>query len=162
MTISVGDKLPNATLLKIGEGGPEAVQIADLVAGKKVVIFGLPGAYTSTCTSAHVPSFMRTADALKEKGVAEIICFSVNDPFVMQSWGNDTGASAAGIHMLADASAEFTKALGLNFSADVVGFFDRAQRHAMIVNDGVIEVLNIDSDPGTCNLSAGEAILDAL
>lgn len=162
MSISVGDKLPEGKFLVIGSEGPTSMSVSELTKGKKVVIFGLPGAYTSTCTAAHVPSFIRTADALAEKGVDEIICFAVNDPFVMKSWGQDTGATAAGIAMMADADGSFTKAIGMDFTADVVGFFGRTQRHAMVVEDGVVTLLNVEEERGACNLTAGEAVLEAL
>ena len=101
MTIAVGDRLPEATLVRIGEKGPEAVSMADKVKGRKVAIFAVPGAFTPTCHSAHVPSFIRTKDQFAAKGVDEIICVSVNDPFVMKAWGEATGATAAGLTMLA-------------------------------------------------------------
>ena len=103
MAISEGDRLPDATLVRMGDKGPEAVQVADLTKGRKVVIFAVPGAYTPTCHSAHVPSFIRTKDGFAGKGVDEIVCVSVNDPFVMKAWGESTGASGAGITMLGDA-----------------------------------------------------------
>lgn len=162
MTLSVGSKLPDATLGRMGEAGPETVSLASLTAGRKIVLFGLPGAYTGTCSTAHVPSFMRSAEALKAKGIDEIICISVNDPFVMQSWDNDTGAGAAGITMLADMASEFTKAVGMNFTAPPVGFYDRSKRYALMAEDGEVKVLQIDEDAGTCNLSSGESMLDAL
>lgn len=162
MSISVGDKLPEGKFLKIGAEGPEIVDIHEVIGGKKVVMFGLPGAYTSTCTAAHVPSFIRTADALREKGIAEIICFAVNDPFVMQSWGKDTGADAAGIHMLADSDGSFTKAIGMDFTAEIVGFFGRTVRHAMVVDHGTVTLLNEEEERGVCDMTAGEAVLDAL
>ncbi|MEO1563837.1 MAG: peroxiredoxin [Pseudomonadota bacterium] len=162
MAISVGEALPAGEFLRVGENGPESVSIAALTAGKTVVMFGLPGAYTRTCTAAHLPSFIRTAPALREKGVDEIICFSVNDPFVMSAWADDTSAGAAGIHMLADGSGAFTKAIGMDFTAEPVGFYGRSKRHAMVVKDGTVTILNVDENPGECNLSAGETILDAL
>ncbi len=162
MTISVGDTLPDAALLRIGENGPEAVQMAALTKGRKVVIFGLPGAYTGTCTSAHMPSFMRTKPGFDEKGVDEVICVSVNDPFVMQAWGDSTGGAAAGITLLGDASAEFTKAIGMNWTAEPVGFFDRSRRYALYAEDGVVKVLNVEEGPGVCEVSAGETMLDAI
>ncbi|MEJ6395744.1 peroxiredoxin [Gymnodinialimonas sp. 2305UL16-5] len=162
MTLSVGDTLPDATLLRVGAEGPEQVQMSDLIAGKKVAIFGLPGAYTGTCTSAHLPSFIRTKDAFASKGVDEIICVSVNDPFVMDAWGESTGGKAAGIHMLGDASSAFTKAIGMNWTAEAVGFFDRSRRYAMFLDDGVVKVLNVEEGPGVCEVSAGETLLDAI
>jgi peroxiredoxin len=162
MTIATGDRLPNATLLQIGADGPEGVQLADKLTGRKVVIFGLPGAYTGTCSTAHVPSFMRVIGDLKAKGVDEVICVAVNDPFVMQAWGEATGASAAGITMLGDAASELTTAIGMNFSAPPVGFADRSKRYSMLVEDGVVTILNAEDNPGECEISAGETLLAAL
>ena len=162
MTISVGDKLPQASLLQMGENGPEAVDLASKTAGRKVVIFGLPGAYTGVCSTAHVPSFIRTGDALAAKGVDEVICVSANDPFVMGAWGEATGASAAGIAMLGDADSSLTKALGLNFSAPPAGLIDRSKRYALVAEDGVVTVLQVEDNAGECNISAGESIVDAL
>ncbi|MEM7598214.1 MAG: peroxiredoxin [Pseudomonadota bacterium] len=162
MTISTGDTLPDATFIVMGDDGPQEVSLADKVKGRKVVIFAVPGAFTPTCDSAHVPSFMRTKDAFMDKGVEEIICVSVNDPFIMQTWGQTTGATEAGITMLADAEAGFTKAVGMNFSAPPVGFVDRSKRYAMLVDDGTVSVLQIDENPGTCELSAGEGLLASM
>ncbi|MGY6534870.1 MAG: redoxin family protein [Pararhodobacter sp.] len=159
MTISVGDKLPEATLGRIGANGPEQISTTDLTAGRKVIIFAVPGAFTPTCHSAHVPSFIRTKDALTEKGVDEIVCVSVNDPFVMQAWGAATGADKAGISMMADGTGAFTKALGLDFDAPPVGLMGRSKRYAMLVEDGTVTVLNLEESPGTCELSGGEAML---
>lgn len=162
MTISTGDSLPNASLLRIGAEGPEAVDMDSLTKGRKVIIFGLPGAYTGTCTSAHVPSFMRTKSDFDAKGVDEIICVSVNDPFVMQAWGASTGADAAGLTFLGDAAAEFTKAIGMNWTAEPVGFFDRSRRYALYAEDGVVKVLHVEEGPGVCEASGGEAMLAAI
>jgi peroxiredoxin len=159
MTIKTGDTLPDATLLVMGEEGPQEVQLSDKVNGRKVVIFGLPGAYTGTCTTAHVPSFMVTYDAFMEKGVDEIICVSVNDPFVMKAWGDSTRALETGITMLADAESAFTKAIGMNFSAGPVGFVDRSKRYAMLVDNGVVTILNEEEGRGVCEVSAGETLL---
>jgi peroxiredoxin len=161
MPISEGDRLPEATLLRIGESGPEEVPLAPKLAGRKVVIFGLPGAYTGTCTTAHVPSFVRSMDALKAKGVNEVICIAVNDPFVMKQWGVDTGAAEAGITMLADPASAFTKAADMAFTAPPVGFYDRSRRYALVAEDGVVKTVQED-EPGACNMSSGEAILDTL
>jgi len=162
MTLTVGEKLPGATLLKLGETGPEAVDLGAVLKGRKVVIFAVPGAYTGVCTTAHVPSFIRTKPKFDAKGVDEIICLSVNDPFVMKAWGEATGATAAGITMLADAEASFTKAIGMAFSAPPAGLIDRSARYAMLVEDGVVKVLNREESPGVCELSAGEGLLAAL
>ena len=118
MPIEPGTTLPDATLLQIGAEGPESVALSDKTKGRKVVIFGLPGAYTGTCTTAHVPSFMRNMDALAAKGVDEVICLSVNDPFVMNEWGKQAGGDGK-VMMLADWDASFAKALGVD--ADMSG-----------------------------------------
>ena len=162
MTISKGDTLPEATLVQLGEKGPEPVALADKTKGRKVVIFAVPGAFTPTCHSAHVPSFIRTKDQFDAKGVDEIICVSVNDPFVMKAWGEATGADAAGITMLADAGSEFTKAIGMDFDAPPAGLMARSKRYAMLVEDGVVSVLNEETAPGACEVSAGEGLLDSM
>ncbi|WP_149140032.1 peroxiredoxin [Gemmobacter caeruleus] len=162
MTISEGAVLPGAKLLRMGEAGPEAVDLGERLKGRKVVIFGLPGAYTGTCTTAHVPSFIRTRDKFAAKGVDEIICVSVNDPFVMKAWGEATGATGAGITMLGDADAGFTKAIGLEFSAPPAGLIDRSKRYALYAEDGVVKVLQVEDSPGQCTVSAGESLLDAI
>lgn len=159
MTISTGATLPDATLLRMGADGPEEVQLSSLTKGRKVAIFGLPGAYTGTCTTAHVPSFMRTIGEFKAKGVDDVICIAVNDPFIMDAWGKSTGAAEAGIVMLGDAAAEFTKAIGMEFTAPPVGFYDRSKRYSMLVDDGVVTALNPEASPGECEISAGETLL---
>lgn len=162
MTISAGDSLPEANLVRIGDEGPEDLSITALTQGRKVVIFGLPGAYTGTCTTAHVPSFIRTRAAFADKGIDAVICVAVNDPFVMQAWGASTGAAEAGITLLGDPASEFTKAIGMEFTAPPVGFYDRSKRYAMMVEDGTVRVLHLDENPGVCETSGGEALLDAI
>ncbi|WP_050931546.1 peroxiredoxin [Aestuariivita boseongensis] len=162
MTISQGATLPDATLVQLGENGPEAVSIADKTKGRKVVIFAVPGAFTPTCHSAHVPSFVRTKDQFDAKGVDEIICVSVNDPFVMKAWGEATGATAAGLTMLSDAQSEFTKAIGMDFDAPPAGLIARSKRYAMLVEDGTVTLLHQEENPGACEISAGEGLLDAM
>ena len=159
MTISQGDQLPDATLVQMGAEGPAPVSMAEKTKNRKVVTFAVPGAYTPTCHSAHVPSFVRTKAQFDAKGVEEIICVSVNDPFVMQAWGEATGATAAGITMLGDADSSFTKALGMEFSAPPAGLTDRSKRYAMLVEDGKVTLLQEEESPGTCEVSAGEALL---
>ena len=160
--ISVGDTLPEATLIKLGENGPEQVSTSDLTKGRKGVIFALPGAYTGTCTTSHVPSFMRTKDQFEAKGVDEIVCVSCNDPFVMAAWGDSTGATEAGLTFLGDADTSFTEAVGMRFDAPPAGLHGRSKRYAMYVDDGVVKVLQADDNPGVCDLSGGEAMLDAI
>lgn len=162
MAISVGDTVPDSELMRVGSDGPETVQTSDIFSGRSVVVFGLPGAFTGTCTAAHVPSFIRTSKALKDKGVDEIIGLSVNDPFVVQAFDEHTGASAGGVTLLADASGAFTKALGMDFDAPVVGFYGRSQRYAMYVVDGVVKVLNDGDAQGSCDIAGGETMLAAI
>lgn len=161
MTISVGTRLPEATLLLSGPEGPVSVVLGEKLKGRKVVIFGLPGAYTGTCSTAHVPSFIRTAGKLAEKGVDEIICVSVNDPFVMKAWGEATGAIAAGITMLGDADSSFTKAIGMDFSTPQSGFFGRSRRYSLLAEDGVVTQFNPEINRG-CDISGGEHLLAQL
>jgi glutaredoxin/glutathione-dependent peroxiredoxin len=161
MTIAVGDTLPGATMLRMGEKGPETVDLAATLKGRKVVLFALPGAYTGTCSTVHMPSFIRTAERFRAKGVDEIICVAVNDPFALHAWGETTGAAAAGIAILGDSDGSFTKSLGMAFDAPAIGLFGRSNRYAAVVEDGVVTHVQIDK-PGECNISTGEALLDAV
>lgn len=162
MTISIGTKLPDATLTEISAEGPRTVSLSERTAGRKVVVFAVPGAFTPTCSSAHVPSFIRTKGEFDARGVDEIICISVNDPFVMKAWGDATGAHAAGITMLADAASEFTTAIGMNFDAPPTGLLARSKRYAMLVEDGVVTVFNEELGRGVCEISAGEGLLASM
>lgn len=162
MTLAPGDTLPEATLVKMGADGPEAVSLAQHAKGKKIVVFAVPGAFTPTCHAAHVPSFIRTKDQFAEKGVGEIICVSVNDPFVMKAWGEATGATEAGITMLGDAESAFTKAIGMEFDAPPAGLIARSKRYAMIVDNGTVTTLHVEESPGVCDVSGGEALLKEL
>lgn len=159
--IAVGDRVPEATLLYKGDDEPAEVNLADRLNGRRVVLFGLPGAFTPTCDSAHLPSFIRTKPAFEAKGIDEIICVSVNDVHVMRLWGEHSGAADAGITLLSDGDAGLTRALGLAFSNPAVGFYDRSRRYAMLVEDGVVKALHLDR-PGVCEVSTGEAMLDEL
>jgi cytochrome c peroxidase len=159
MTISTGDRLPDATLLRMGADGPEPVLLSELTEGRKVALFAVPGAFTPTCSAAHVPGFVANKDALAAKGVDAILCVSVNDPFVMRAWGEATGATEAGIVMLADADGAFTKAVGLDFDAPPVGFVGRSRRYAMLVEDGTVRTLNVEESPGICKVSSAETLL---
>lgn len=162
MAISEGDRLPEVTLLRIGEAGPEPVELAPRLSGRKVIVFALPGAFTPTCSSAHVPSFIRTKKQFDEKGIDEIICISVNDPHVMKAWGEATGATEAGISMLADPEAAFTKAVGMDFTAPPAGLINRSIRYAMYVEDGEVKVLHKEEARGVCEATAGESMLRAI
>ena len=162
MTISEGSTLPDATLHVMGPNGVEAVSMASKLKGRKVAIFGLPGAFTGTCSIAHVPSFIRTAKGFAEKGVDEIICISVNDAYVMGAWGTSTGAAAAGITMLGDPASEFTKAIGMDYDNPASGFIDRSKRFSLYAEDGVVKVFHPETGKGTCDISGGEALLEAI
>ncbi len=159
--IEVGQKLPNATLTMMGPDGLQQVDLARRLKGRRVIIFGLPGAFTPTCSSAHLPSFMRTKPQFDAKGVDEIICLSVNDPHVMRAWGETSGGAAAGITFLADQASEFTKAIGMEFTAPPAGFFDRSKRYSMFVEDGVVTIFNPEIEKG-CAISGGENLLDQI
>jgi glutaredoxin/glutathione-dependent peroxiredoxin len=161
MGISVGMTLPEASFLRIGANGPESVTLSSVTKGRKVVLFALPGAYTGTCSTSHIPSFIRTADRFRAKGIADIICVSVNDPFVLKAWGEATGATAAGITHLGDADGSFTHALGMEFTAPPIGLIGRSNRYAVVLDDGIVTVANVDA-PGVCDISTGEALLAAL
>jgi len=159
MTIEVGTKLPEASLGKFGDNGPEQVSLSSLSAGKKLVLFGLPGAFTRTCSATHLPSFIRTADAFRAKGVDHIVCMSVNDIFVMKAWDDAQGAAAAGVELYADTDASLTKALGLDFSMPAMGFIDRCKRFAAYIDNGKVKVLHFETNAGVCDLTAGETLL---
>ena len=161
MTLAAGETFPDATLARMGADGPELVQLADLLKGRTVVLFALPGAYTGPCSTIHLPSFIRTAEEFRKRGVDEIICVAVNDPFVLKAWGEATGATAAGITLLGDPDAVLTKALGMEFTAPPIGLYNRSNRYALLVEDGVIRVANVD-EPATCKISVGEELLAAM
>ncbi len=161
MALSVGGRMPEASLVTMGATGPETVRLGARLKGRKVVVFALPGAFTGPCSTAHVPSFIRTAEQFRAKGVEEIICISVNDPFTLKAWGEATGATKAGITHLGDADGSMTRGLGLDFSAPHLGLIGRSNRYAALVEDGVITHLSLDK-PGECNISQGEAFLATL
>lgn len=144
MTIAVGDRIPSVTVMRWAENGPEAISTDDLFKGKKVAFFGVPGAFTPTCSAKHLPGFVQSADALKAKGVDAIVCTSVNDVFVMNAWGNDQGCGDT-VALVADGDAAFTKAAGLQLDLTGKGLGLRNQRFSMLVDDGVVKVLNIDA-----------------
>ena len=159
MPIQEGDKLPDATLHMMKDGRPTPVTTADLFAGKKVVLFAVPGAYTPTCSEAHLPGYVVNADAILGKGVDSIVCLSVNDAFVMDSWGNDKNAEA--LLMVGDGNGDFTKAVGLEMDGSGFGLGTRSQRYAMIVEDGTVTKLALE-DAGQLEASTAEAMLAAL
>jgi glutaredoxin/glutathione-dependent peroxiredoxin len=162
--IKVGDRLPEGTLTEFIETetagcslGPNSFKVSDLIKGKKIAIFGLPGAYTPTCSAKHVPSYLANYDKLKAKGVDEIWCISVNDAFVMGAWGREQKASGK-IRMMADGSAEYTKKLGLELDLIARGMGVRMNRISMLVDDGVVKQLNIEG-PGKFEVSDAETML---
>jgi peroxiredoxin len=160
MAISVGDKIPAGTLKIASEGGMQDVSTDELFGGKKVVLFAVPGAFTPTCSAQHLPGFVTKADEIKAKGVDSIICLAVNDGFVMGAWGKDQGTGDK-VLMAADGSAEFTRALGLEFDASKFGMGVRAQRFALIVEDGAVSGVFVEK-PMKLEVSSAEAILGQL
>ena len=159
MTISKGDRIPDVTLVKATEQGPEKVQSGDYFKGKKVALFSVPGAFTPTCSAKHLPGFVDKADELKAKGVDEIAATAVNDAFVMGAWNKANGSED--ITMLADGNGDFAEALGLTMDGSGFGMGKRGQRYSMIVNDGVVEELNVEQ-PGDFKVSAAEHMLGQL
>ena len=164
MTIKVGDRLPEGALQEFieveGNGctvGPNTFKVSELTKGKKIAVFGLPGAFTPTCSAKHVPGYVALADQFKAKGVDEIWCISVNDAFVMGAWGRDQKSTGV-VRMMADGSADFTKALGLEFDLTAKGMGIRSQRYSMLVEDGVVKQLNIEQ-PGKFEVSNAETLL---
>ena len=158
--IKVGDAIPEATLVAATPDGPKDMSTAALFGGKKVVLFAVPGAFTPTCSARHMPGFLNKADALKAKGVDQIACVAVNDPFVMNAWAKDQAVGDR-VLMLSDGMAHFTKALGLELDLSARGLGVRSSRYAMVVEDGIVTVLNVE-EPGGFEVSSAEAVLEAL
>ena len=164
--IKVGDRLPEGTLTEMIDTerpgctvGPNNFAVRDLTKGKKIVVFGVPGAFTPTCSAKHVPSYTQNLDKLRAKGVDEVWCIAVNDAFVMGAWGKDQKADGK-VRMMADGSAAFTKALGLEMDLTARGMGVRSQRYSMLVDDGVVKSLNVEQ-PGKFEVSDGETMLKA-
>ncbi len=160
MSIQVGDKVPSVKLKTMTSEGMSEVTTDELFAGKKVVLFALPGAFTPTCSAKHLPGFIEKAGDLKGKGVDTIACLSVNDAFVMDAWGKQQGAGED-VVMLADGNAEFTEAVGLEMDGSGFGMGKRSQRYAMVVEDGVVKAINVEQ-PGAFEVSSADAVLRAL
>ena len=161
MTISVGDKLPEATFKTIGADGPTNITTAELTAGKKVVLFGVPGAFTPTCSNNHLPGYLQNFDALKDKGVDTIAVVAVNDIHVMTAWARFTGGEGK-LVFLADGSGEFTKKCGLDVDLSAAGMGLRSTRFSMIVEDGTVTALNSGDAPGKAVESGAAKILETL
>lgn len=159
MTINVGDKLPDTTLTKVTADGPEPVGTADFFKGRRVALFAVPGAFTPTCSARHLPGYIEKKDELAAKGIDEVVCTSVNDPFVLGAWSKS--ANADGITMLADGNGTFAEALGLAMDGSKFGMGKRSQRYSMIVNDGVVEQLNVEA-PGEFKVSSADHLLGTL
>ena len=162
MKVSVGQKLPNTSLTQMTSDGPRATKISELISGKKTIIVGMPGAFTRTCTTQHLPSLIRNSSAIFNKGIDEIICIVVNDIHVCKAWGEITGATDAGIKIFSDLESEFAKMTGLSFSAPTVGFFNRLQRVLMILNDTEIKHIQLEKHRSECQLTSGETILEVV
>ena len=160
MTITVGDKIPSATLKTMGAQGPEDVTTDDLFKGKKVALFALPGAFTPTCSAKHLPGYVANAEALKAKGVDAVVCLSVNDAFVMDAWGKDQNVGGK-VQMLADGNADLTRQLGLEMDGSGYGMGVRSKRYSMVVEDGAVKILN-EEPPGAFEISSAEAMLKQL
>lgn len=167
MTVKVGDRVPEGTLTEFVETetagcalGPNDFKVSDLVKGKKILMFAVPGAFTPTCSAKHVPSFLENFDAIKAKGVDEIWCVAVNDAFVMGAWGRDQGAGGK-VRMLADGAAAWTQAMGLTLDLTARNMGVRSQRYAAVFDDGVISALAIE-EPGAFEVSSGQAMIKHL
>jgi peroxiredoxin len=159
MTIKVGDKIPTAGFAHMVDGKPTPLSSEELFAGKTVVVFALPGAFTPTCSAKHVPGFVQNFEAFRDKGVDTIACVSVNDAFVMGAWGKDQGAGEK-VLMLADGNGDFTRAVGLEFDASKFGMGKRSQRYSMLVKDGVVKSLNVEA-PGGYDVSSAEHMMSS-
>lgn len=159
MTIAVGDSIPDVKLIKPAEGGNEPVQAADYFKGKRVALFSVPGAFTPTCSAKHLPGYVEKAAELKAKGIDEIACTAVNDPFVMGAWNVASGSKD--ITMLADGNGDFAKAVGLELDLTGGGLGKRGQRFSMVINDGKVEQLNVEA-AGEFKVSSAEHMLGQL
>ncbi len=160
MTIQVGDKLPSIDLQYKTEGEVKTINTDELFGGKKVVLFALPGAFTPTCSASHVPGYLVKSDEIFARGVDRIVCLSVNDAHVMQAWGEDQNVEDR-VMMIADGNADFSRAVGLEVDLSAGGMGIRSQRYAMVVNDGVVELLNVEA-PREFKISDAETILSSL
>lgn len=159
--IQTGDRIPAVTLKQMSAAGPVDVPLEEYCAGRKVVLFAVPGAFTPTCSETHVPGFLDQAGALREKGVAAIACVSTGDFFVMNAWGKSLGTGDT-VDMLADGNQEFTRNIGMTLDLSAAGLGERSQRYAMVIDDGVVSYLGLESDAREATVSSAEAVLKAL
>lgn len=157
MAIKVGDKLPDAKFTVMGADGPGAKTTAEVFGGRKVALFAVPGAYTPSCHKNHMPGFVNRVDEIKAKGIDAVACTAVNDIFVLSNWADDSGATGK-IEMLADGSADFAKAVGLDIDLSGFGLGVRSKRYAMLVDDGVVKVLNIEDSPPQVDKSSADTL----
>jgi peroxiredoxin len=160
MSIQVGERLPQATLVKASPDGPQPLDSADYFKGRRIALFSVPGAFTPTCSARHLPGFVDKAGDLRAKGIDEVACVAVNDAFVMQAWGESAGV-AGKVTMLADGNGDFARALGLVMDGAKFGMGERGSRWSAVVKDGVVEQLNVE-EPGAFNVSSAEYMLDRL
>jgi glutaredoxin/glutathione-dependent peroxiredoxin len=161
MSIQKGDPIPNARIFELDEqGAPRAVSAAERFAGKRIVLFAVPGAFTRTCSQVHLPSFVQQADAIKAKGIDEIVCVAVNDVMVLAAWARENGATGK-ITMVSDGLCEFTRAVGLEQDLSERGLGMRSKRYAMIIEDGKVADIQVEP-PGACDISKGEAVLQRI
>ena len=159
MTVQIGDRIPDVPLTLATADGPQQTSSSDYFAGKRVALFAVPGAFTPTCSARHLPSYVEKASELKAKGVDEIACISVNDPFVMAAWGERDGSQD--ITMIADGNGQFADAVGLAMDGSKFGMGQRSQRYSMLINDGVVEQLNVEA-PGEYRASSAEQLLEQI
>jgi peroxiredoxin len=158
MTIANGDSLPETTFRFMGPDGIESLSTKDVFAGKKVVLFAVPGAFTPTCHLKHLPGFIENANAFKNKGIDSVVCIAVNDPFVLAAWEDNSGAKGK-VLFLSDGNAEFTRKIGMDFDGSGIGLGTRSKRYAMLVDDGVVKVLHTEDSPGVAEVSTAESML---
>lgn len=161
MTIKAGDKIPSVTVKRLGEAGMEDIDIAAYVAGKKVILFAVPGAFTPTCAQKHLPGYIEAANEIKAKGIDEIICLAVNDPFVMKHWGETADAKGA-VTMMPDGLCTFTKAIGMEFDGSGAGLGTRSKRYVMMIDNGEVKSIDVENAPGDHEFASAHACMRRL
>jgi peroxiredoxin len=159
--IQLGDRIPDGVLREINQKGVQEVLASHLFSGKRVIVFGVPGAFTPICSETHVPSFIKHVAECHKKGIDQVFCVSVNDPFVMDAWRNFLDVSEE-ISFLADGNGTWVKSLGLTFDASAFGLGERAQRFALLIEDGILKLLELEQTPGVCHLTSGESFVNKI